>query len=275
MSTSLPSPAIRQTAPPAAWWLRVAPSVAVHAAVFLVVMSGGHVIHRAHVVPKDQHVITRTTMTMMAWIPSAPSEPLKAVVRERVVMVHSRKIVPAMTVRVNPEPAEITSSRPDKQPVSVDALALFRPPPPVPAPSDENVSVLFVGVENGEWLRWLTERHGFIGFTTRRDDVVEHVYSVSGDLLSTSSVTPADWWALEINLPDRVPAIADMLARERERAGDSNSRIRIFALFPASFRDEVTSAIHRTGGTGGVFLVSFSGDELHVAVSTPASQPTH
>ena len=115
--------------------------------------------------------------------------------------------------------------------------------------------MLFVGIENGEWLRWLAERHGFIGFTTHRDDVVEHVYSVSGEPLS--AVALAEMWALELNQP--------------ERAG----RIRIFALFPASFRDEVAAAIHRAGGTGGTFRVSFSSNELHVAASTPASQATH
>ena len=134
--------------------------------------------------------------------------------------------------------------------------------------------MLFVGIENGEWLRWLAERRGFIGFTTHRDDVVEHVYSVSGEPLSTSAVTLAEMWALELNQPERVAAIADMLARERQRVDDAAGRIRIFALFPASFRDEVAAAIHRAGGTGGTFRVSFSSNELHVAVATPASQAT-
>ena len=214
---------------------------------------------------------------MTAWIPPASSEPLKAAVRERrarVVVNHSRKVVPA-EIGVSPEPIEIGFTIPERQPMPFDAVAFSRPPSPSPAPSDENLSVLFVGIENGEWLRWLAERHGFVGFTTRRDDVIEHVYSVSGDLQSTSSVALADLWALELNQPEHVAAIADMLARERERANDFNGRIRVFALFPVSFRDEVAAAIHRAGGTGGVFLVSFSGNELQVAVSTPASQPIH
>ena len=214
---------------------------------------------------------------MTAWIPPASSEPLKAAVRERrarVVVNHSRKVVPA-EISVNPEPIEIAITIPEPQPVAFDAVAFSRPPSPFPMPSDENISVLFVGIENGEWLRWLAERQGFVGFTTRRDDVIEHVYSVSGDLQSTSSVALAHLWALELNQPEHVLAIADMLARERERANDFDGRIRVFALFPASFRDEVAAAIHRTGGTGGMFLVSFSGNELQVAASPPASQPIH
>jgi hypothetical protein len=215
----------------------------------------------------------------MAWIVPAPSEPLKAAVRESVVTIvtiHSRKVARAAhaATLVTPEPVTIASASPEPQPVSLEALALFRPPDPSPVPSDENFSVLFVGIENGEWLRWLAERHGFIGFTTHRDDVIEHVYSVSGEPLSTSAVTLADVWALELSQPERVAAIADMLTRERERADDSNSRIRSFALFPASFRDEVAAAIRRAGATGGTFRVSFSGSELHVAASAPASRAT-
>src|SRR4029077_16065310 len=104
------------------------------------------------------------------WIPSvapsaAPSttsetvKPAVAAVAEHVVTIHSRKAV-RVEARVNPEPAEIIAPKPEPQPVSLDALAAFRPPAPVPVPSDGNVSVLFVGVENGEWLRWLAARHG-------------------------------------------------------------------------------------------------------------------
>jgi hypothetical protein len=55
-----------------------------------------------------------------------------------------------------------------------------------------------------------------------------------------------------------------MLSHERERGTDANARIRAFALFPSSFRDEVADAIRRAGATSGTFLVSFARDELRV-----------
>jgi hypothetical protein len=270
---------------PAAWWLRLVPSIALHAGAVMVVVFGGDVFHRAQAAPED-HVVSRAVMT--AWFPPASSSPLVAEVHERerarVVVNHPKKVIPAeiaiARAPVRPVvPVEVAFTKPEPPPAPFDPLA-FSPPPsaapaPAPTPTDDNLSVLFVGIENGEWLRWLSERHGAIGFTTRRDDVIERVYSVAGELLPTSSAAVADLWALEINQPEHVAAIAEMLGRERARADDADGRIRVFALFPASFRDEVTAAIHRAGGAGGVFLVSFSGNDLQVAASTPASPPTH
>jgi hypothetical protein len=174
-------------------------------------------------------------------------------------------VTPAPTKDDTVQPA-VEAVQPKVDPPRFDAATFTPPPSAFQPPAEEKVSLVFVGIEDGEWFRWLAARHGALGFTSRPDAVIEHVYSTAGESLPVSAVSLADAWALEIDQPERVAAITGMLAREREHAGDVSTRIRAFALFPSSFRDEVADAIRRAGGTTGTFLVSFAGNELRVGL---------
>jgi len=265
-----PSPASERSIPASGWWLRVIPSIVVHAAVLLAIMSSGYASHPAQKTPRPQRIFVSATMT--AWIPPLASKDVKPPVATDKARRVARRRPPttgSTRTRVDTvQPAVEAVAAPAKaDPPRSDAAAFTPPPSAFQPPAEEKVSLIFVGIEDGEWFRWLAARRGVVGFTSRRDAVIEHKYSAGGESLPVSAVSLADAWALEIDQPERVTAIAGMLARERDHVGDVSAPIRAFALFPSSFRDEVEDAIRRTGATSGTFLVSFASDELHIAVS--------
>jgi hypothetical protein len=249
--------------------LRIVSSVAVHAAAVLAVWGGGHV-HHARVTPHPHH--DAAPAIMITWVtPAAPAPaPAPATQPRRAVPKQKQGRATATTARANVDRHEplIEPAPPAPAAPAFDAAAFAPPPPAIQAPSESNVWLRFVGIEDGQWLRWLAERHGFVAFTTRRDTVIEHAYSVSGELVPLSAVPFADAWSLEVDQPERVAALAGMVLRERERAADADSRIRVFALFPASFRDEVTAAVRQAGVTGESVLVSFSASDLKVVTAS-------
>jgi hypothetical protein len=204
---------------------------------------------------------------MAAWIPPAPP----TAILPRTPQPQRPQPQPRLKPRATDEPKP-SSSIPTIAPVqpapepppAFDAAAFVPPPPAIAPPAEQNVSLLFVGIEDGEWLRWLEERHGFVAFTTRRDTVIEQVYSVTGELMPLSAVPLAEAWSLEVDQPERVAALATLLTRERQHAPDGGGRIRAFALFPASFRNEVAAAVHHAGVTGGSVFISFEAGELKV-----------
>jgi hypothetical protein len=256
----------------------VVPSIAVHAAVLLAIMSSGYASHRAQKTPRPQRIVVSATMT--GWIPPLASKDVKPpVATDRARRVARRRLPTTGSARTRVDtvqPAVEAVPAPAKaDPPRSDAAAFTPPPSAFQPPAEEKVSLIFVGIEDGEWFRWLAARRGVVGFTSRRDAVIEHVYSAGGESLPVSAVSLADTWALEIDQPERVAAIAGMLAHERDHVGDVSARIRAFALFPSSFQDEVADAVRRTGATSGTLLVSFAGNELRIVVSAPAAATAH